>query len=231
MAQRATSLGPKPSLFIIFCFFCFSFPFLAFWCKKKLAFHLEKGIFCLYLRVSPSFSLAFFGLPLFQLSVFFFFLSLSLSLSLVLVLFSSFLSFYFAFFCFLVFVSCFPFLSSLLLFHERNNIKICNCKILLHQSFDIFGFLSCFFFQIPFSYLCYFLISRYVFVQHQCFWFQKNQVEKQQFLVKRGVSTQRVFLSTCVLQNVKSYRFFCHFLGNMWLMLKNTINLGISAHF
>ena len=32
-----------------------------------------------------------------------------------------------------------------------------------------------------------------LFVQHQCFWFQKTQVEKHQFLVKRGVATKRVF--------------------------------------
>ena len=55
-------------------------------------------------------------------------------------------------------------------------------------------------------------------VQHHCFWFQKTQVQKHQFLVKRGVATERFFLSTCVLQNVKSYRFlgglfFCKFLA------------------
>ena len=48
-----------------------------------------------------------------------------------------------------------------------------------------------------------------LFVQHQCFWFQKNKVEKHQFLVKRGVATKRFFFWTCVLENVKSYRFFC----------------------
>ena len=31
------------------------------------------------------------------------------------------------------------------------------------------------------------------FAQHQCFWFQKNKVEKHQFLVKRGVATKRFF--------------------------------------
>ena len=44
----------------------------------------------------------------------------------------------------------------------------------------------------------------------------KTKVEKQHFLVKRGVATKRfLFLSTCVLQNVKSYRFlFALFLAN-----------------
>ena len=41
------------------------------------------------------------------------------------------------------------------------------------------------------------------FVQHEFFGFKTNK----QFLVKRGVATKRFFLSTCVLQNVKSYGF------------------------
>ena len=111
MARRATSLGPKPSLFIIFCFFfCFAFffPFFAFNTQKNLV-SPRKGHFCLFLSVSLCFSLAFFGLPLF--------LFLFLCLSLVLVLFSSFLSFFFAFFwflflslSFLFFLLCFCFM-------------------------------------------------------------------------------------------------------------------------
>ena len=49
-------------------------------------------------------------------------------------------------------------------------------------------------------------------VQHKGFWFQNKELKKKKkkhFLFKRGVATKRVFfLSTCVLQNVKSYRFF-----------------------
>ena len=125
MAQRATSLGPKPSL----CSFCFFFVFfiaflsLLFFNRQKPVFPLEKGIFCLFsmfLFLSP---LTFFGLPLFL------FLLLCLSLSLVFL--SSFLSFFLLSFCFL-FVSCFylffMFLSSLLLFHEKNNMNIFNCN-------------------------------------------------------------------------------------------------------
>ena len=84
-------LGPKPSLFTIFCFFLFCF-FLSFRCcliQKNLVFPLEKGIFCLFLSV------------LFQF--------IFLCLSLVLLRFPSFLSFCFAFFGFLVFVSIFSF--------------------------------------------------------------------------------------------------------------------------
>ena len=64
------------------------------------------------------------------------------------------------------------------------------------------------------------------------FGFKKKQVEKHQFLVKRGVATKRVFLWTCVLQNVKSYRFFgAIFLANFGWSSKNAIEIGISALF
>ena len=127
MARRATSLGPKSSFFI-FCFVFFSFPFFAS-NRQNPVFPLEKGIFCLFLSVSLCFSLAFFGLTLFQF--------LFLCLSPVFFLFS-FLSFFFAFFSFFVFLSFFPFLSSLLLFHERNNITKLNCYF-FHKYFLFFG--------------------------------------------------------------------------------------------
>ena len=71
------------------------------------------------------------------------------------------------------------------------------------------------------------------FVQHHCFWFQKTQVEKHIFSKKGGLQHNGFFLWTCVLQNVKSYRFFFgNFLG-MFLVVfqKNTIKIGILAHF
>ena len=138
MARRATSLGPKPSLFSFFGFFL-SFPLLLI--DKKPGFPPGKRHFCLFLSVSLCFSLAFFGLPLF--------LVIFLCLSLVLVLFSSFLSF-FCFLLVLVFVSFFPFLFSLLLLHERNNITILNCKMFLHQSFLFFWFPVLLFLSNPF---------------------------------------------------------------------------------
>ena len=125
MARRATSLGPKPSLFCL-VFSCFFF-FVLFFCF----FPLEKGIFRLFLSVSLCFSLAFFGLPLFQ--------CLFLCLSLVLVFLSSFLSFLLLSFVslFLSLFCCFC-LSSLLLFHERNNIKIFNYKPFFINPFSFF---------------------------------------------------------------------------------------------
>ena len=178
MARRATSLGPKHSLFVC-CFVFFSFPFFAS-NRKNLVFPLEKGIFCLFLSVSLCFSLALFWPPPFSIS-------LSLSLSILLFFLSSFLSCLFAFFCFLVFVSLFPFLSSLLLLHEKNNIKIFNYKVVLHQWYLFFSFLSCFFFEIPFAFLCFFPDFRLCFLFNIIVFGLKNQVEKHQFLVKRGL--------------------------------------------
>ena len=176
MARRATSLGPKPSLFV-FCFFFFSvfcfggfkgqvrwpnaphlalnppylfvvlslFSFLSLlFNSKNLVFSLEKGIFCLFLSVSLCFSLA---LPLFQ----FLFLCLSLPLFFL----SSFLSFFFAFFCFLVFVSLFPFLLCFC-FMKRTTSKYSITKLFFINIFSRLGFLYWFLFEIPFSYLCFF---------------------------------------------------------------------------
>ena len=199
-----------------YCCFLFFFvlSFLCFLIQKKPCFPLEKGIFCLFLSVALCLSLAFFGLPLFQF--------LFLCLSLVLVIFPSFLSFFFAFFWFLVFVSFFPFIFSLLLFHERNNIKILNCNSFLHQYFLFFWFPVLFFVSTPFFLSLLFPDSKLCFSSTSMFLVSKNQVEKkQQFLVKRGVATDVLFLLTCVLQNVKSYRFFLPLIfGQFWLMFK-----------
>ena len=201
------ALNP-PYLFLLF--FLLSFGFL----YKKPCFPPRKGPFLLIFSVSLSFSLSLFWPPSFSVS-------LSLSLSFLRFFLYSFLSLFFAFFWFLVLVSVCIFLSSLRFFHERNNIKIFNCKFFLHQYFLFFGFQSFFCFKFLFSYLCYFLISSYVFCSTSRFFgFNTNNL-KTEFLVNKGVATKRCFLSTCVLQNVKSYRFvFGHFFGNFWLMFK-----------
>ena len=146
----------------------------------------RKGIFCLFLVFLFLSPFAFFGLPLFQF--------LFLCLSVVLFFLPSFLSFFFAFFLFLVFVYFFPFLSSLLLFHEKNNIKIFNCNVFFPEIVSLsFGFLSCFLFEIPFSYLCFFLILSYVFCSTSMFLVSKHQIEKHTFLVKKGGCNKTVF--------------------------------------
>ena len=111
------ALNPPYLLFVFFG----SFPFFAFNRQKNLFYPLKKEFVCLFLVFLFLSPFAFFGLPLFQF--------LFLCLSVVLFFLPSFLSFFFAFFLFLVFVSCFPFLSSLLLFQEKNNIKIFNCNL------------------------------------------------------------------------------------------------------
>ena len=66
MAQRATSLGPKPSLFsfCFFFFFVFFFAFLSFFFnRQKTCFPPKKGHFLFIFSVSLCFSLAFFGPP------------------------------------------------------------------------------------------------------------------------------------------------------------------------
>ena len=223
------ALNPPFLFFFCFCFvfvfvICLFLSFLCFLIHKNLVFPLEKGIFCLVLSVSLCFSLAFFWPPPFSIS-----LSLSLSCSCP---FFFLLVFLVCFLLVLVYVSFFPFLSSLLLFHERNNIKIFNCNLSLHQHFLL----------VLFPVLCFlsnpFFLSLLFPDFKLCFWFninvfgfKTNSLTKQKFLVKRGVATKRfLFIWTCVLQNVKTYHFL-PFLGNVWLMFKKHYKIDISAHF
>ena len=45
-------------------------------------------------------------------------------------------------------------------------------------------------------------------VQHKGFWFQNKELKKNIVWSKGGLQQNGFFLSTCVLENVKSYRFF-----------------------
>ena len=151
MAQRATSLGPKPSLFIIFLFFWFVFvAFLSLLCTtKKPCFPPRKGHFWFIFECLPLFLLRFFWPPPFSI-----FLSLSISSSSPFFL-PSCLSFLLSFaslflsLSFLFFLLCFCFM-------KRTTSERLMYKVFLHQSFLFFGFLSSFLFEIPFSSLCFF---------------------------------------------------------------------------
>ena len=174
--------------------------------SEKTSFSPEKGHFLFIFECLPLFLLSLFWPSTCSIS-------LSLSLSLSLFLFFSFflpcLSFFLAFFCFLFFSLSFVFCLLCFCFMKTNNIKRLNCKAFFHQSCVFFWFPVLFSLSNPFFLSLFFSwYSVMFFVQHQCFWFQKTPVEKHQFLVKRGVATKRFFLITCVLQNVKSYRFF-----------------------
>ena len=108
---------------------------------------------------------------------------------------SSFLSLFFAFFWFLVLFSFFPCLYPLDLFHKRNNMQVLKYKVVSHQSFPLFfGFLSCFLFQIPVSYLCFFPDFKFCFCSAiDVFGFKTNKHQNthtHKILVKRGVATK-----------------------------------------
>ena len=219
------ALNPPYLFFLFFGFWFFSLLcFLCFLIDKKPVFPLEKGIFCLFsmfLFLSP---LTFFGLPLFLFP----FLCLSVALFFL----PSFLSFFFAFFLFLVFVSFFPYLFSLLLFHEKKtwNYSIAIC---FPEIFSLLVSCLAFLFQMPFSYLCFFLILSYVFSSTSMFLVSKRTNWEAQKTKKKQIATKRFFfLWTCVLQHCKSYRFFfAPFLPIFGWCSKNTIKIGISAHF
>ena len=206
VARRATSLGPKPSLFVFFCVLSF----LAF--NRKTCFSPEK--------VSLCFSLAFFGIPLFHflflcLSLFLFFLPSCL------------------YFCFL-FVSCFCLFLSFYFFfafvswkaqHQHNQLHIflVNPFSFLLLSSPLFSFKSSFliFVIFPDFKLCF-------FVEHQCF-LLKMQVWKTPILGQEGLQ-HNGFVLTCVLQYMKGYRFLhlCHFL---FIFKKHCKNRYFSTFF
>ena len=219
------ALNP-PYLFLLFLLFCF-FLVLFFWLfntEKNLVFPPRKGHFLFIFSVSLSFSLSPFGPPSFSVSLY-------LSLFFLLFVLPSFLSF-FAFFWFLVFVPfLFLSLSSLLFFHERNNIKILNCKfffeIISYFSFLPFFLSSSFFLSLLFPdfKLC-FLFNIKVFG------FKTKNLEKTFFGQKGGCNKTVFFINLCFAKCQKLSFFFGHF---FWQFLvdvqKNTIKIGISAHF
>ena len=141
-------------------------------------------------------------------------LSLSLSNSLVVFFFSSFLSLFVVFFWFLDFVSFFPFLSSLLLFHERHDLKILNCKVLLSSMVSLFG-VSClvFSFEVPFLifvFFFFFLILIYVFCSTSMSLVSNTpKLKNTNVWSKGGRCNKTVFfcMKLSALQKVKSYRF------------------------
>ena len=181
------ALSP-PNLFI-FCFLGL-FLFLSFLCfgnTKETLFSPRKGHFCLFLSVSLCSSLAFFGLPLFQ----FFFLCLSL----LLVLFFlpsclSFLLFFASLFLslsFLFFLLCFCVMKS-------TTSERLMYKVFLHQSFLFFDFLSSFLFEIPFSYLCFLVDLKFVFLFNIIvFGFKKTKLKIHQFWSKGGLQQNGFF--------------------------------------
>ena len=161
MAQRATSLGPKPSLFVFLVFlFCSLFCF--FWLfntePKTLFFPPEKGFFIYFQCFS-------FFLPLPFWASLFFCVSFSVS---------SF--FFFSFFLPSCLCSCFLLVPCLCLFFFFLSFSFFFAFLSWkeqHQNIQLQVFLAChpfsflsflfFLFQVPFCYLSSFLILCYVF--------------------------------------------------------------------
>ena len=218
MARRATSLGPKPSLFS-FCFFgflVFFFAFLSlFLIDKKPVFPPRKGHFLSIFNVSLSFSLNLFWPAPFSVS-----LSLSLSFSSL----SFFLLvFLFAFFLFLVFVSFSCFFLLCFCFMKRTTSKYSITTFFPWNLFSFFGFLSCFLFEIPFSYLCFSQILSYVFCSTSLFLVSKNPSWKTPILGQKGSCNITGFflINLCFAKCEKlSFFFWAMFLASFWLFFK-----------
>ena len=97
-------------------------------------------------------------------------------------------------------------------------MKILNCNFVFSSIFSLF-LVSCLVFSLKSLFLIFVFFSDF----ELCFLFNiivfgfKTQVEKHNFSKKWVCNITVFFLSTCVLQNVKSYRFwggifFCKFL-------------------
>ena len=219
MAQRATSLGPKPSLFS-FCFFwvfvVFFFAFLSlFFDRQKTCFSpIEKGIFCL-------FSMFLFLSPLTFLASPFFCFSFSVSLFLLSFFLSSCLSF-----CFL-FVSCFClffiFLSSLLLFHEKT-MNIFNCNLFFFLKYFLFLLVSCLVFCLK-SFFLSLLFPDYklcVCSTSMCLVSKKTKLKSTKKKQKNKLQQNGFFFYEpvfCKMSKVIVF-FLAPFLPKFWLLFK-----------
>ena len=197
--------------FVFFCFFsCFFFPFFASeW--KETSFPPK----------TRHFLFIFECLPLSLLSLFWP-STCSISFSVSLLFFPFFLPSClscFAFFWFLLFLSfffcllCFCFMKTNNIFQLQSFFSSILCLFLV--SCLVFSFRSLFLiFVFPGIQLC-FLFNIKVFG------FKKNTSWKTPILGQKGSCNKTGFLITCVLQNVKSYRFFfAPFLAKSWLMFK-----------
>ena len=176
-------LALNPPYFCLFVLFSFFLSFLS--DRKKTCFPPRKGIFCLFLSVSLCFSLAFFGLPLFQ----FLFLCLSLSLS------CSFLSFFLLvfLFCFLL-VPCFSLRLSFYVFFPFCFMKGTTSKDAIAFFINPLFFVSCLVFSLKslFFSLFFFLIFSYGLFNINVVGFKNTSWKNTNFWSKGGLQ-QTVF--------------------------------------
>ena len=191
----------------------FCFPFLSLILIEKTCFPPRKGHFLFIFECLPLFILSLFWPPP---------LSMSLSLSLSCSFFSSFLSFFFDFFWFLIFLSFFPFLSSSLLSHERNNIKTFNCSF-FSSIVSLFWF-PVFFLSNPFflSLLCPDYKLCFLF-NINVFGFKKPKLKTTNFWSKGGCNKTVFFMNLCLAKCEKLSYFWAIFGANFGCSSKNTI--------
>ena len=220
MAQRATSLGPKPSLFS-FCFFVFGFVIcFAFFVfnRKTLCFSPKKGILLFIILCFPLFILSLFGASSFF--TFFFFVSL--------VFFSFFLPFCFSFlylvlafsFCYVSFI----FLGVLLFLF----FCLLSCFVLNHNLRFVFalhlGFLILLFFVFVAFIFCYFLIFGNL---------SKTSLKKNMEILKttRIKNAEKDILTRAISTGVftNSVFFLLCVSFNFAFLADNTIKIGVSA--
>ena len=173
----------------------------------------------MFLFLSP---LTFFGLPLFL------FLFLCLYLSLVFL--SSFLAFFFALFLFLVFVSFSFFFLLCFCFMKRTTWTFSIAMFFL-KYFLSFGFLSCFSVSNPFFLSLLFPDFKLCFCSTSMFLVSKRTNWKSQKTNKNKLQQNGFFYEPVFCKMWKVIVFFCPFLPNFGSCSKNTIKIGISAHF
>ena len=212
------ALNPPYLFFLFFGFWFFSLLcFLCFLIDKKPVFPPRKGHFLFIFNVSLSFSLNLFWPPPFSVS-----LSLSLCCSFLFTFLLVFL------FCFL-FVSCFCLFLSLSFFiafvswkekHENIQLQFVFLKYFLFLLVSCLAFL----FQIPFSYLCFFLILSYVFSSTSMFLVSKRTNWEAQKKQKKQIATKRFFfMNLCFAKCEKLSFFFCPFFCQFLVDVQKTL--------
>ena len=88
-------------------------------------------------------------------------------------------------------------------------------QFIFSSIFSLFyGFLSCFSLSNPLFLSLLFLVFSYVFVEHQCFWFQKTQVENTNFWSK-GELQQNGFFNNQCFERCEKLSFFPLFFGQI----------------
>ena len=261
MAQRATSLVPKPSLFFCFGFFLFFFLVFVFlgqvrWPKGPPHLALNPPYFlfvffgfCFFFALLSLFfnwqkpvfpprkgHFCLFSMFLFLSPLTFFglplFLFLFLCLSVSLVFLSSFLSFFFAFFLFLVFVSFSFFFLLCFCFMKRTTWTFSIAISFFPEIVSLsFGFLSCFSVSNPFFLSLLFPDFKLCFLFNINVFSFKKNKLKSTKKTKKKQIATKRFFLWTCVLQNVKSYLFFAFFAKFWFMFKKHYKIGISAHF